>query len=35
MGKKVIIAEKPSVAREFAKVLNISGRNGNGFNLVI
>ena len=31
MGKKVIIAEKPSVAREFAKALNINGRNQNGY----
>lgn len=31
MGKKVIIAEKPSVAREFAKVLKISGKNNNGY----
>ena len=31
MGKKVIIAEKPSVAREFAKVLNVNGKNNNGF----
>ena len=31
MGKKVIIAEKPSVAREFAKVLNINGKNQNGY----
>lgn len=31
MGKKVIIAEKPSVAREFAKVLNINGANKNGY----
>ena len=31
MGKKVIIAEKPSVAKEFAKVLNINGKNYNGF----
>lgn len=31
MGKKVIIAEKPSVAREFAKVLNINGTNKNGY----
>ena len=31
MGKKVIIAEKPSVAREFAKVLKINGKNNNGF----
>jgi len=31
MGKKVIIAEKPSVAREFAKVLNITGKNQNGY----
>ncbi|MDD3303755.1 MAG: DNA topoisomerase [Clostridia bacterium] len=31
MGKKVIIAEKPSVAKEFARVLNINGRNNNGF----
>lgn len=31
MGKKVIIAEKPSVAREFAKVLEIDGRNNDGY----
>ena len=31
MGKKVIIAEKPSVAREFAKVLEINGKNNNGY----
>ena len=31
MGKKVIIAEKPSVAREFAKVLKIDGRNNDGY----
>ncbi len=31
MSKKVIIAEKPSVAREFAKVLNINGTNKNGY----
>lgn len=31
MGKKVIIAEKPSVAREFAKVLKINGTNQNGY----
>ena len=31
MGKKVIIAEKPSVAREFAKVLKINGTNNNGY----
>lgn len=31
MGKSVIIAEKPSVAKEFAKVLNINGKNNNGF----
>lgn len=31
LGKKVIIAEKPSVAREFAKVLNINGKNNNGY----
>ena len=30
MGKKLIITEKPSVARDFARVLNVSG-NGNGF----
>ena len=26
MGKSLIITEKPSVAQEFAKVLNVSGR---------
>ncbi len=31
MGKKVIIAEKPSVAREFAKVLKVNGTNNNGY----
>ena len=31
MAKKVIIAEKPSVAREFAKVLNVNGINKNGY----
>ena len=31
MGKKVIIAEKPSVAKEFAKVLKINGKNNNGY----
>lgn len=31
MVKSVIIAEKPSVAKEFAKVLNINGKNNNGF----
>ena len=30
MGKKLIITEKPSVARDFARVLNVSG-NGNGY----
>ena len=31
MGKKVIIADKPSDAREFAKALNINGKNQNGY----
>lgn len=31
MGKKVIIAEKPSVAKEFAKVLNINGKSSDGY----
>ena len=31
MGKRLFIAEKPSVAREFASVLGVSGRNGDGF----
>lgn len=30
MGKKLIITEKPSVARDFARVLNVSGK-GNGY----
>ena len=30
MAKKLIITEKPSVARDFARVLNVSGK-GNGF----
>lgn len=31
MGKKLFIAEKPSVAQEFAKVLKVGGRRGDGF----
>ncbi len=31
MGKKLFIAEKPSVAQEFAKVLKMGGRRGDGF----
>ena len=31
MAKKLLITEKPSVAREFAKVLNINGENRNGY----
>ena len=31
MPKKLLITEKPSVAREFAKVLNINGTNKNGY----
>ena len=31
MGKALFIAEKPSVAKEFAKILKISGKQGDGF----
>ena len=31
MSKKILITEKPSVAREFAKVLGINGANKNGY----
>lgn len=31
MAKKILITEKPSVAREFAKVLGINGTNKNGY----
>ncbi len=31
MGKKVIIAEKPSVAREFAKVLKVNSQSKDGY----
>lgn len=31
MGKSLYIAEKPSVAREFAKVLKISGKSSDGY----
>ena len=31
MGKVLYIAEKPSVAQEFAKVLKVSGRKGDGY----
>lgn len=31
MGKELFIAEKPSVAKEFAKVLGVSGNAGNGY----
>ena len=30
MGKHLFIAEKPSVAKEFAKVLGVNGNAGNG-----
>lgn len=31
MGKSLFIAEKPSVAQEFAKALHISGKRGDGY----
>jgi len=31
MGKDLFIAEKPSVAKEFAKVLGVKGNGGNGY----
>ena len=31
MGKSLYIAEKPSVAREFAKVMKVSGKSGEGY----
>lgn len=31
MSKSLFIAEKPSVAREFAKALKINGRNQDGY----
>lgn len=31
MGKKVIIAEKPSVAKEFARVLKVNGKSSDGY----
>lgn len=31
MGKKLFIAEKPSVAQEFARVLKVNGRRADGF----
>jgi len=31
MAKKILITEKPSVAREFAKVLKVNGSNKNGY----
>ena len=31
MPKAVYIAEKPSVAREFAKALKVDGRNRDGY----
>lgn len=31
MSKSLYIAEKPSVAREFARVMNVSGRNADGY----
>lgn len=31
MGKKVIIAEKPSVAKEFARVLKVNGKPNDGY----
>ncbi|MCI8505073.1 MAG: topoisomerase I, partial [Lachnospiraceae bacterium] len=31
MGKALYIAEKPSVAQEFAKALHVGGRRGDGY----
>ena len=31
MGKSLFIAEKPSVAQQFAQVLKVSGRQGAGY----
>ena len=31
MSKKLFIAEKPSVAKEFAKTLGVSGNAGQGY----
>lgn len=31
MGKHLFIAEKPSVAQEFARVLGVNGRRQNGY----
>ena len=31
MGKSLFIAEKPSVAQEFAKVLKVDGNRSNGY----
>ncbi|MCR4629513.1 MAG: type IA DNA topoisomerase, partial [Clostridium sp.] len=31
MSKSLFIAEKPSVAQQFAQVLQVSGRAGNGY----
>lgn len=31
MGKSLFITEKPSVAKDFAKLLKVKGRNGDGF----
>ena len=31
MGKKLFIAEKPSVAKEFARVLKVNGKNADGY----
>ena len=31
MAKRLFIAEKPSVAREFAKILKVDAKRGNGY----
>ena len=31
MGKALFIAEKPSVAKEFAKILKITGKQSDGY----
>ena len=31
MTKRVFIAEKPSVAQEFARILKVNGRRGDGY----